>query len=134
DRFDARDRIVEMLQARGRLERKEVHQHNVRHCYRCDTVVEPRLSDQWFVRMAPLAAPALEGVRSGRIRLLPEKWVGVYEHSMSCSSTAPTRCAGRSSREWDSARTSCSIPPTSRSRSPLGATSRPSSGTSDASS
>src|SRR5436190_5228103 len=83
DRFDARDRIVEMLQARGRLERKEVHQHNVRHCYRCDTVVEPRLSDQWFVRMAPLAAPALEGVRSGRIRLLPEKWVGVYEHWMS---------------------------------------------------
>jgi len=83
DRFEARDRIVEMLQSLGRLERKEVHQHNVRHCYRCDTVVEPRLSDQWFVRMAPLAEPALEGVRSGRIRLLPEKWVGVYEHWMS---------------------------------------------------
>ena len=83
DRFEARDRIVEMLQSLGRLERKEVHQHNVRHCYRCDTVVEPRLSDQWFVRMAPLAEPALEGVRSGRIRILPEKWVGVYEHWMS---------------------------------------------------
>jgi valyl-tRNA synthetase len=83
DRFDARDRIVEMLQSLGRLERKEVHQHNVRHCYRCDTVVEPRLSDQWFVRMAPLAEPALEAVRTGRIRLLPEKWVGVYEHWMS---------------------------------------------------
>ncbi len=83
DRFEARERIVEMLQSLGRLERKEVHQHNVRHCYRCDTVVEPRLSDQWFVRMAPLAEPALEGVRSGRIRILPEKWVGVYEHWMS---------------------------------------------------
>jgi valyl-tRNA synthetase len=83
DRFEARDRIVEMLQSLGRLERKEVHQHNVRRCYRCDTVVEPRLSDQWFVRMAPLAEPALEGVRSGRIRLLPEKWIGVYEHWMS---------------------------------------------------
>ncbi|MGZ8415280.1 MAG: hypothetical protein ACXW05_21330, partial [Gemmatirosa sp.] len=46
----------------------ESHQHAVRHCYRCDTVVEPRLSDQWFVRMAPLAAPALEAVRSGATR------------------------------------------------------------------
>jgi valyl-tRNA synthetase len=83
DRFAARERVVEMLEKLGRLEKKEVHQHNVRHCYRCDTVVEPRLSDQWFVRMAPLAEPALEGVRSGRIRILPEKWVGVYEHWMS---------------------------------------------------
>jgi valyl-tRNA synthetase len=83
DRFEARERIVDMLRALGRLERKEVHQHSVRHCYRCDTKVEPRLSDQWFVRMAPLAEPALEGVRSGRIRLLPEKWIGVYEHWMS---------------------------------------------------
>ena len=83
DRFAAREQIVAMLQASGRLVKKEVHQHNVRHCYRCDTVVEPRLSDQWFVRMAELAAPALEGVRSGRVRLLPEKWVGVYEHWMS---------------------------------------------------
>ncbi|MBW8770312.1 MAG: valine--tRNA ligase [Gemmatimonadetes bacterium] len=83
DRFAARERVVEMLEKLGRLEKKEVHQHNVRHCYRCDTVVEPRLSDQWFVRMAPLAEPALAAVRSGRVRLLPEKWVGVYEHWMS---------------------------------------------------
>ena len=82
DRFEARERTVELLQAAGRLVKKEVHQHNVRHCYRCDTVVEPRLSDQWFVRMAPLAAPALEAVRTGRVRLLPDKWVGVYEHWM----------------------------------------------------
>jgi valyl-tRNA synthetase len=82
DRFDARRQIVAMLKAAGRLVTTEAHQHNVRHCYRCDTVVEPRLSDQWFVRMAPLAAPALEAVRSGRVRILPERWVGVYEHWM----------------------------------------------------
>ena len=82
DRFAARERTVALLQAAGRLVKKEVHQHNVRHCYRCDTVVEPRLSDQWFVRMAPLAAPALDAVRTGRVRLLPDKWVGVYEHWM----------------------------------------------------
>ena len=82
DRFVARDRVVEMLNTAGRLVKKEIHQHNVRHCYRCDTVVEPRLSDQWFVRMQPLAEPALAAVRSGRVRLLPDKWVGVYEHWM----------------------------------------------------
>jgi valyl-tRNA synthetase len=82
DRFEARTRIVQMLEQAGRLVKKEQHTHNVRHCYRCDTVVEPRLSDQWFVRMAPLAEPALIAVRSGRVRILPERWVGVYEHWM----------------------------------------------------
>ena len=82
DRFEARKRVVAMLDAAGRLMQTETHQHNVRHCYRCATVVEPRLSDQWFVRMAPLAQPALAAVRTGRVRLLPEKWVGVYEHWM----------------------------------------------------
>ena len=52
-----------MLEAAGRLVKVEPHQHCVRHCYRCDTVVEPRLSDQWFVKMEPLAEPALEAVR-----------------------------------------------------------------------
>ena len=80
DRFVARKAIVAQLEAAGRLVKREVHQHNVRHCYRCDTVVEPRLSDQWFVRMAPLAEPALAAVQGGRVRILPEKWVGVYEH------------------------------------------------------
>src|SRR5439155_881545 len=56
NRFDARERIVDMLKERGLLERVEPHRHAVRHCYRCDTVVEPRLSDQWFVKMQPLAA------------------------------------------------------------------------------
>jgi valyl-tRNA synthetase len=80
DRFEARDRIVEMLRASGRLVKVEPHQHAVRQCYRCDTVVEPRLSDQWFVKMKPLAEPALAAVRDGRIRIVPERWEGVYIH------------------------------------------------------
>ncbi|HEX6814835.1 MAG TPA: valine--tRNA ligase [Gemmatimonadaceae bacterium] len=78
DRFDARARIVALLRASGQLVNVEPHQHAVRHCYRCDTVVEPRLSDQWFVRMAPLAKPALEALRAGRLRVLPERWEAVY--------------------------------------------------------
>ena len=82
DRFDARARIVEMLRATGQLVKVEPHQHAVRHCYRCDTVVEPRLSDQWFVRMAPLAKPALEALRDKRLRVLPERWEAVYVNWM----------------------------------------------------
>jgi len=78
DRFVARDAIVAALEERGQLVRVESHEHAVRHCYRCDTVVEPRLSDQWFVRMAPLAAPALAALRDGRLRILPERWAAVY--------------------------------------------------------
>ena len=80
DRFEARDRIVAALQQSGALVKTETHTHNVRHCYRCDTVVEPRLSDQWFVKMAPLAKPALDAVRAGAIRILPERWEAVYVH------------------------------------------------------
>jgi valyl-tRNA synthetase len=80
DRFEARKLIVRALKESGALVKTEQHQHAVRHCYRCDTVVEPRLSDQWFVRMEPLAKPALEGLRSGAIRILPERWEGVYVH------------------------------------------------------
>ncbi len=78
DRFVARDRIVELLTAEGALVKVEPHQHNVRHCYRCDTVVEPRLSDQWFVHMQPLAEKALAVLRSGQLRILPERWEAVY--------------------------------------------------------
>ena len=73
DRFEARRRVVEEFEALGLLEKVEDHQHGVGHCYRCDTVVEPRLSDQWFVRMSPLAGPALEAYRSGRLRFIPER-------------------------------------------------------------
>ena len=78
DRFDARERIIAMLRDLGQLEKIEPHMHAVRHCYRCDTVVEPRLSDQWFVKMKPLAEPALAAVRDRRIRILPERWEAAY--------------------------------------------------------
>jgi valyl-tRNA synthetase len=78
DRFEARERIVAALDELGQLQAVEPHQHAVRHCYRCDTVVEPRLSDQWFVKMEPLAKPALKAVRNGTIRILPERWEAVY--------------------------------------------------------
>ncbi len=82
DRFEARERIVERLRANGQLVNVETHHHSVRRCYRCDTVVEPRLSDQWFVRMKPLAEPALQAVRDGTIRIVPDRWEGVYVHWM----------------------------------------------------
>ena len=78
DRFAARERIVAELREAGLLVAVNEHAHAVRHCYRCDTVVEPRLSDQWFVRMQPLAEPALAAVRDGRVRILPERWEAVY--------------------------------------------------------
>jgi valyl-tRNA synthetase len=78
DRFECRKRIVTDLTAAGLIEKIDDHQHAVGHCYRCDTIVEPRLSLQWFVRMKPLAAPAIEAVRDGRIRFVPERWNKVY--------------------------------------------------------
>ncbi len=78
DRFEARERIIRSLEQSRQLIKVEPHQYAVRHCYRCDTVVEPRLSDQWFVKMAPLAKPALKAVRNGTIRILPERWEAVY--------------------------------------------------------
>jgi valyl-tRNA synthetase len=78
DRFQAREKIVEMLRAAGVLVKVENHRHSIRRCYRCDTVVEPRLSEQWFVKMKPLAEPALNAVREGTIRILPERWEAVY--------------------------------------------------------
>jgi len=82
DRFAARKAIVEHLRAQGLLEKVETRLHAVRHCYRCATVVEPRLSDQWFVRMAPLAEPALQAYRDGRVRFIPERRGDEYEQWM----------------------------------------------------
>ena len=73
DRFEARKRIVAEFKAAGLLEKVEPHRHAVGHCYRCGTVVEPRLSDQWFVKMQPLATPALAAYREGRISFIPER-------------------------------------------------------------
>lgn len=78
ERFAARKAVVAALDAAGALVKTENHAHSVRHCYRCDTVVEPRLSDQWFVRMQPLADKALAVLRSGELRILPERWEAVY--------------------------------------------------------
>jgi valyl-tRNA synthetase len=73
DRYEARKRVVAEFEAAGLLEKVEPHRHAVGHCYRCDTVVEPRLSEQWFVKMAPLARPALAAYREGRLRFVPER-------------------------------------------------------------
>ncbi len=73
DRYEARRQVVAEFKALGLLESVESHRHAVGHCYRCETVVEPRLSDQWFVRMAPLAQPALGAYREGRLRFVPER-------------------------------------------------------------
>jgi valyl-tRNA synthetase len=78
DRFECRRRLVEDLTQSRFLEKVEDHAHAVGHCYRCHTVVEPRLSMQWFVRMKPLARPAMEAVKDGRIRFYPERWTRVY--------------------------------------------------------
>jgi valyl-tRNA synthetase len=80
DRFEARRAVVTAFDELGLLEKTEDHTHAVPHCYRCDTVVEPRLSDQWFVRMAPLAAPALQAWRDGKVRFTPDRFGKIYEH------------------------------------------------------
>ncbi len=83
DRDAARKQIVKRLEAEDLLEKEVKHQHSVRRCYRCDTVVEPRLSHQWFVSMKPLAAPALKAYHDGKLRFIPERWGKVYENWLS---------------------------------------------------
>ena len=82
DRFECRRRIVEDMQALGLIERVEPYRHAVGVCYRCRTVVEPLVSKQWFVRMRPLAEPAIKAVREGRIRIVPRGWAKTYYHWM----------------------------------------------------
>src|SRR3989454_4314457 len=82
DRFEARKRIVKQLERDGLLVNVEPHQHSVRRCYRCDTVVEPRLSDQWFVKMKPLAEPVLAEYRKGSFAIIPERWRATFENWM----------------------------------------------------
>ena len=80
DRLDARKAVVESLAAMGLVAGSDSHTHAVPHCYRCATVIEPRVSPQWFVRMKPLAEPALRASREGRVTFTPERWQRVYEH------------------------------------------------------
>ena len=82
DRYEARERVIRDLKAQGLLERVEPHSLALGRCYRCKTVVEPRLSKQWFVKVAPLAGPALEAVRKGETRLVPPAWLRTYEEWM----------------------------------------------------
>jgi valyl-tRNA synthetase len=82
DRFKARALLVEELQKEGLLRRIDEHRHAVGHCERCNTVVEPLVSTQWFVRIEPLAAPAREAVDAGRIRFVPANWKKTYDEWM----------------------------------------------------
>ncbi|WP_163329041.1 valine--tRNA ligase [Desulfurobacterium thermolithotrophum] len=78
DRFEARKAIVSMLKEEGFLEKVESHVHSVGHCYRCKTVVEPYLSDQWFVKTKPLAERAIKAVKTGEIRFVPKQWKNTF--------------------------------------------------------
>ena len=78
DRFAARARIVSELEAAGLLEKVDDHPMSVGGCYRCKTVVEPYLSLQWYVKVAPLAERALDAVKSGKTRILPKQWENTY--------------------------------------------------------
>lgn len=82
DRFEARKKILADLQEQGLLRGEIKKSIPVPHCYRSGDVIEPYLSEQWYVRMAPLAAPALEAVRSGRVRFYPRHWEETYFHWM----------------------------------------------------
>lgn len=77
-REKARKMVVEKLKAMNLLVKVEDHAHAVGHCYRCDTVTEPYLSTQWFVKMKPLAEPAIEAVKDGSITFYPQRWTKVY--------------------------------------------------------
>ena len=78
DRYEARARIVEDLEKLGLLVKVEEHEHAIGQCYRCDTVIEPLISRQWFVRMKPLAEPAIQAVVDGSIRFVPERFTRIY--------------------------------------------------------
>ena len=82
DRYEARKEIISALEKLKQLEKTEDYQNNVGTCYRCHTVVEPYLSEQWFVKMAPLAEPALRAFNENKIRFHPEYWGKTYLHWM----------------------------------------------------
>ena len=82
DRFETRELIVKDLNRLGLLEKIVDHTHSIGHCQRCDTIVEPLVSKQWFVNMAPMAKQAIEVVKDGRIQILPERFERVYMHWM----------------------------------------------------
>lgn len=78
DRKTCRQQVIKDLEAQGLLLKVEVHNHAVGHCQRCDTVIEPLVSKQWFVKMKPLAEPAIAKVLNGEIRFVPERFTRIY--------------------------------------------------------
>ena len=78
DRLECRKLIIEQLQQEGSLVKIEDLTHSVGHCYRCHTTVEPMVSKQWFVKMKPLAEPAMEVVRKGHVQFVPERFTKIY--------------------------------------------------------
>ncbi len=78
DRYEARKRIVEDLKALGLLVKIEPHAHNVGHCHRCNATIEPIVSKQWFVKMAPLAKPAIDAVMKNKTKFTPDRFAKIY--------------------------------------------------------
>lgn len=78
DRYEAREEIVKDLEREDYLLEIEDYEHSVGHCQRCETVIEPSVSEQWFVKMEDLAKPAIEAVKKDEVELIPERWKKVY--------------------------------------------------------
>jgi len=78
ERYECRRRVLADLESQGLLVKVDEHRHAVGHCQRCDTIIEPLISKQWFVRMKPLAEPAIEKVLTGEIRFVPERFTKIY--------------------------------------------------------
>ncbi len=78
DRYEARKRVVESMKELGLLVKIEAHSHNVGHCHRCNATLEPIVSKQWFVRMAPLAKPAIEAVAKSKTKFTPDRFAKIY--------------------------------------------------------
>jgi len=78
DRFACRERLLADLESEGLMVKVERHQHSVGHCCRCNTAVEPWASKQWFIKISPLAIPAMDAVTDGRIRIIPGRFTKVY--------------------------------------------------------
>lgn len=82
DRYECRKAVVEELKALGNLVKIEPHAHNVGHCYRCHSAIEPRVSKQWFVKMEPLAKPAIGAVNDRKVTFVPERFAKIYYNWM----------------------------------------------------
>ena len=78
DRYECRKQIVKDLEEKGFLVKVDEHDHAVGRCYRCDTVIEPRVSKQWFVKMQPLAEPAIRVAKEGKVKFVPARFTKTY--------------------------------------------------------